>query len=161
MNYITDYHALIRVLNDHDTFKEMWGPAIKELTGTMYMLGWDTPETTDQHARLHKEIYGVDGSSKAMWDFFENITLDLVTRKGYQVGGGVMEMDAVREYCPISTQVTVVSVISHLVIFLGNFSVFHSKPRARLRDLLPKLNSLKFWGRSFLISSSTPTKSGE
>lgn len=100
MTYISSYHALIRVLNDHDTFKETWGPAIKELTGTMYMLGWDTPASTGQHVRLHKEIYGVDGSSKAMWNVFESITLDLIKRKGYQLGYGVVELDAVKEYCP-------------------------------------------------------------
>ena len=161
MTYISDYHALIRVLNDHDTFKEIWGPAIKELTGTMYMLGWDTPESTDQHTRLHKEIYGADGSSKAMRDYFENITLDLIKRKGYQLGGGVMEMDAVREYRPLLPNLTVVLGISHLLISSGIFSVSLSRPRALRRELLPKLNSLKFWGRSFRISSSTPMRSGE
>ena len=99
MTYISDYHALIRVFNDPDTFKEMWGPAIKELTGTIYMLGWDTPEATDQHKRFHKEMFAVDGSSKAIWDYFENLTLDLIKRKSYNLGG-VMEMDAVKEYCP-------------------------------------------------------------
>jgi len=160
MNYISDYHALIRVLNDHDTFKEIWGPAIKELTGTMYMLGWDTPQTTDQHARLHKEIYGANGSSKAMWDYFENITLDLIKRKGYQLGGGVMEMDAVRESGPIAAQLIIVSATSHSVISLGNFLVSRSRQRALLLDFLPKLNSLRFWERFFLISSSTPMRSG-
>jgi hypothetical protein len=161
MNYISDYHALIRVLNDHDTFKEMWGPSIKELTGTMYMLGWDTPETTDQHARLHKEIYGVDGSSTAMWDYFENITLSLIKRKGYKLGGRVIEIDAVREYRPFLPELTVVSVTSHLRIFSGTFSVSLSKRRVLLRDFLPKQNSLKFLGQSFLTYFSTPMRFGE
>ena len=100
MTYISDYHAVVQVLTDHDTFKETWGPSIQELCGTMYMLGWDTPASTDQHARLHKEIYGVDGSSKAMWDFFANLTTDLIKRKGYPLGGGVTELDAVKEYSP-------------------------------------------------------------
>jgi hypothetical protein len=100
MTYITDYHALIRVFKDTQTFQEMWGPAIKELTGTMYMLGWDTPEATDQHQRLWKEIYECEGASKAMWDYFENLTQDLIKRKSYSLDGGVVELDAVQEYCP-------------------------------------------------------------
>jgi len=97
MTYITDYHALIRIFNDQETFKEMWGPSIKGLTGTMYMLGGDTPETTDQHHRLYKEIFAVDGASKAMWNYFENLTVDLIKRKSYRLDG-VLEVDAVREY---------------------------------------------------------------
>ena len=98
MNYISDYHALVRVLNDHDTFKETWGPSIQDLTGTMYMLAWDTPQTTEQHERFHKEIFCVDGSSNAIWDHFETVTIDLIKRNAYQLAGGIMEMDVVREY---------------------------------------------------------------
>jgi len=98
MTYISDYHALIRIFNDPDTFKEAWGPAIEELTGAMYMLGWDTPESTDQHKRLHQEIFGPNTASKATWDYFENLTLDLIKRNSYNLGG-VMEVDAVKEYC--------------------------------------------------------------
>jgi Uncharacterized alpha/beta hydrolase domain (DUF2235) len=98
MTYISDYHALIRVLNDQDTFKELWGPAIQDLTGTMYMLGSDTPEAANQHVRLDKEIFKVNGSSKAIWDYFETITNDLIVRKSYPVEQSIMEMDVVREY---------------------------------------------------------------
>jgi hypothetical protein len=160
MTYISDYHALIRIFNDQETFKETWGPSIKELTGGMYMLGGDKPENTDQHARLHKEIHGVDGASKAMWDFFENLTIDLIKRKAYQLDG-VLEMDAVREYGSIPARLTVVLVISPLLISLGDFSVFRSRLKPLRWDFLLKLNSLKFWGQSFLISSSTPMRSGE
>jgi cytochrome P450 len=96
MTFITDYHAIIRVLKDQEAFKEAWGPSIKDLTGTMYMLGEDTKEAADQHVRLHNEIHGIQGSSKAMFDFFEKLTVDLIKQKSFPLGG-CFEVDAVRE----------------------------------------------------------------
>jgi hypothetical protein len=160
MTYITDYHALIKIFNNPETFEEMWGKSIKELTGTMYMLGGDRPENTDQHARLYKEIYGVTGASKAMWDYFENLTLDLIKRKSYDLGGGVFEMDAVREYLPLSHQLTLVLATSHLPISSQEFLDCRSRLKLLRPDLLRKPKSSRFWARYSLFSSSTPMRSG-
>ena len=94
---ISSYDACIRVLNDQEHFKVGWGPAIMDLTGgdigREYMLSGDTAE---QYAKLHKEIIGVDGSEKAIWDFYVQITEELIKGTSFAVGN-YFEMDAVRE----------------------------------------------------------------
>jgi hypothetical protein len=99
MDYISNYHACIKVLNDQESFKMAWGPAIKELTGTEYMLSGDTKALAEQHVKLHDSICGpgVKGGLQAIWDFFESTTLDLIKRSAFKLGG-FSEMDAVREY---------------------------------------------------------------
>jgi hypothetical protein len=97
MDFISSYDACVRVLNDQEHFKMGWGPSIKSLTGTTYMLSGDTKVNADQHSRLHKEIMGVQDSSKAIWDFYEQITNELIKGTSFQIGS-YYQMDAVREY---------------------------------------------------------------
>ena len=97
MDFISTYDACVRVLNDQEHFKMGWGPAIKGLTGGEYMLSGDTKANADQHATLHKEIMGVSGSEKAIWEFYVKITDELIKTTSFQIGN-YFEMDAVREY---------------------------------------------------------------
>ena len=97
VHYVNNYRACVRILSDPETFKIWWGPAVKSLTGRVYMLSGDSQETTDQHVRLHRNIYGAKESFKAIWDCFETVTLDLIKQKAFRLGD-FFEMDAVREY---------------------------------------------------------------
>ncbi len=60
------------------------------------MLSGDTKANSDQHARLHKEIM-VNGSEKAIWDFYVQITNELIKDTSFPIGN-YFELDAVREY---------------------------------------------------------------
>lgn len=99
MGFVTTYDACIKILNDRENFQMAWGPGIKTLTGTDYMLSGDTKKYADQHARLHKEINGPSASGKLMWDFFEKTTNDLIKGTSFPIGK-YYELDAVREYHP-------------------------------------------------------------
>ena len=99
MDFISTYDACVRVLNDQEHFKMGWGPAIKGLTGQEYMLSGDSKANTEQHAHLHKEIMGVNGSEKAIWDFYVQITNELIKDTSFPIGN-YFEVDAVREYSP-------------------------------------------------------------
>lgn len=96
MDFISTYDACVRVLDDQEHFKMGWGPAIMGLTGREYMLSGDTQANRDQHARLHKEIIGVKGSEKAIWDFYVQITNELIQDSSFQIGD-YFEVDAVRK----------------------------------------------------------------
>ena len=98
IHFIEGYDACAKILGDPDTFKIWWGPAIKGLTGGVYMLSGDTKETTDQHKNLYKNVY-CPGSTKAMWDFWTATMEDLVKAKAFKVGD-CLEVDIVREYIP-------------------------------------------------------------
>ena len=100
MDFIKTYDACVRVLDDREHFQMAWGPAIKELTGTEYMLSGDTQKYAEMHKRLHKETMGIKGSEKAIWDFYVEITNELIKSTSFQIGN-YFEMDAVRKYCSI------------------------------------------------------------
>jgi hypothetical protein len=145
VHYVNNYHACARILSDPENFKIWWGPAVKSLTGRVYMLSGDTQETTDQHVRLHHDIYGAKESFKAMWDCFETITLDLIKQKAFRLGE-FFEMDAVREYVLVQQILTLVWVTLPLPASSRNFSIFQSRRRQRRMVSLPRKSFLKFWG---------------
>src|SRR5271170_4465548 len=99
MDFIRTYDACVRVLDDQEHFQMSWGPAIKELTGTEYMLSGDGEKYAAMHKRLHKETMGCNGSEKAIWEFYINITNELIKTTSFKIGT-YFEMDAVREYPP-------------------------------------------------------------
>lgn len=99
MDYIKTYNASICVLDDQEHFQMTWGPAVKELTGTEYMLSGDGEKYAAMHKRLHKETMGVSGSEKAIWDFYVNITNELIKTSSFRIGN-YFEVDAVRKYPP-------------------------------------------------------------
>jgi hypothetical protein len=99
MDFISTYDAAVRVLDDREHFQMSWGPAIKELTGTEYMLSGDGEKYAAMHKRLHKETMGCNGSEKAIWEFYINITNELIKTTSFKIGS-YFEMDAVRKYPP-------------------------------------------------------------
>jgi hypothetical protein len=55
------------------------------LAGVIYMLSGNTSETVDQYVCLYKEIYHINGFTKAIWNYFKNLILDLIKYKFYQL----------------------------------------------------------------------------
>jgi len=97
MDFIRTYDACVRVLDDQQHFQMSWGPAIKELTGTEYMLSGDGEKYAAMHTRLHNETMGIKGAEKVIWDFYINITNELIKNSSFRIGN-YFEMDAVRKF---------------------------------------------------------------
>ena len=133
MKSVSSYKACRQILEDPENWKVIWGPTIKSLTGGMYMLSGDTRQTTDQHTRLHKAVYGPKGSFRAIEDFFENVSEKLIKTRSFRLGG-FYEMDAVREYySQFRIVLTVVWQIWRFRISLLSCLVFRLRPRRNRR----------------------------
>jgi hypothetical protein len=133
MKSVSSYDACRQILSDPDNWKVIWGPTIKSLTGGVYMLSGDTPENTNQHKRLAKEVYGPTGAFRAIEDFFENITSKLVEEHSFKLDG-YFEMDAVREYSHFIAILMVVWQTWRFQISFRSCLIFPSKLPPRLTD---------------------------
>ncbi|KAF1811213.1 heme peroxidase [Eremomyces bilateralis CBS 781.70] len=95
---VFSYAAASKVLNDQQTFKVTWGPAIEFLMGPAakdFMLSGDGPKNAESRKMMHKSLY-VQEWEKQVKEYYLDITKKLIKEKSYKLAG-VNQVDIIRD----------------------------------------------------------------
>jgi hypothetical protein len=94
---ILSYNATRQILKDHENFKVTWGVGFSYVMKSDFMLAGDKKDNYDQKKYVKERFYlpGVDWSAQIR-KFYEDITVKLIRKHSYQMGGSY-QVDAVRD----------------------------------------------------------------
>lgn len=92
---VSTWKGVQGVLINWKTFKAPWGAALRQLSNYDYMLGSDSPASTEQRKFIGRAIYGPEKSIDDFRQFFELVTADQIQKNAHKLRD-TYELDVVK-----------------------------------------------------------------